>query len=824
MALPPRNRPHLHLEGGGKKEAYTSPRLVVSGLPPVRARAAHAARLRQAIGTAVAQARQQIAAREEGVAIGEPGFYLQFDIAFDDQSAVDSLENRPKDIELVAVQPPIEGAATVSATVFVPEEAADFFGQRIDAYRDKDTKAGKPKNEKLVARIENIRLGAVRSLFTDDTALYPSAGQPAWWEVWLRDGRIANFKTVAERLTVSVKAHTINFPERDVVLALADEASMERLIRNTDAVAELRLAKDTPTLFLEMRAVDQADWAQNLANRVTAPGPIAPCVCLLDSGATQGHPLISLGLDPADQHTYDNAWGVGDSAYWNGHGTQMSGVALYGDLEAALSHGANVGLRHRLETVKILPPAGQNDPDLYGSITGVGINKVEVQAPARKRVFCMAVTSDVGLGRGRPSSWSAAVDQLCYGGGDRRRLIVLAAGNLRGDIRAREYPDRNDLEEVESPAQAWNPIVFGACTDKITIAHQDYQGWRLVALAGDLSPASRTSGIWDRQWPIRPDVVFEGGNFAHDGVNPATAIDDLQLVSTHYRPNVRLFDAFGDTSAATALGAHLSAGIMATRPELWPETVRGLVVHSAEWTPAMRQRFDDAGSQAQKLAMLRRYGWGVPDLTRALLSAADDATLIIEDALLPFRKDGASIKTRDMNLHRLPWPRAELAALGALNVELRITLSYFIEPNPGERGWTRRHRYASHNLRFAVKRSLETLPVFRQRINRAAQAEEAGQAVAEAADAAGGDAWVLGPIRDRGSIHSDIWRGSAAALAARDAIGVFPISGWWKEKPALQRWDRSARYALLVSIRAPGADVDIYNAISNQIAVPIPAA
>jgi hypothetical protein len=361
--------------------------------------------------------------------------------------------------------------------------------------------------------------------------------------------------------------------------------------------------------------------------------------------------------------------------------------------------------------------------------------------------------------------------------------------------------------------------VFGAYTNKITITHPDYNGWLPVAPAGDLSPASRTSAIWDRQWPIRPDVVFEGGNFAHDGVNPATAIDDLQMISTHYRPNVRLFDAFGDTSAAAALGGNLSGGIMSARPELWPETVRGLIVHSAEWTRSMRARFNGVSSQAQKLGLLRRYGWGVPDLTRALLSAANDATLMVEDALLPFRKDGSQIKTRDMNLHRLPWPREELAALGNLDVELRITLSYFIEPNPGERGWTRRHRYASHNLRFAVKRSLETVDAFRQRINKAAYDEEAG----ESAGAAGGDNWLLGPIRDRGSIHSDIWRGSAAALADRDAIGVFPISGWWKEKPALQRWDRATRYALLVSIRAPEAEVDIYNSIATQLSVPISA-
>jgi hypothetical protein len=242
-------------------------------------------------------------------------------------------------------------------------------------------------------------------------------------------------------------------------------------------------------------------------------------------------------------------------------------------------------------------------------------------------------------------------------------------------------------------------------------------------------------------------------------------------------------------------------------------------VHSAEWTPAMRGLIEGAG-QAQKAAMLRRYGWGVPDIGRAVMSATNDATLMVEYAILPFRRDGSAVKTRSMNLHRLPWPRDELLALGEQDVELRITLSYFVEPNPGERGWTRRHRYASHSLRFAVKRSLESLQRFRQRINKAARAEEDGAVGA----AAGEDNWILGIVRDKGSVHSDIWRGSAAELAKRDAIGVFPISGWWKEKPALQRWERSARYALIVSLRAPGANIDIYTAIAIKLEIPISAA
>ena len=168
-----------------------------------------------------------------------------------------------------------------------------------------------------------------------------------------------------------------------------------------------------------------------------------------------------------------------------------------------------------------------------------------------------------------------------------------------------------------------------------------------------------------------------------------------------------------------------------------------------------------------------------------------------------------------MKLHRLPWPKEQLAGLGAAQVELRATLSYYIEPNPGERGWTRRHRYASHGLRFRVKSATETVDEFRARINQAARDEEEG------APAGGPEEWLLGTFRDRGSLHSDFWSGSAADLAERDAIGIFPVGGWWKEKPYLERFDAVTRYALIVTIRAPGAAVDIFTPVEAAIAVPI---
>ena len=493
----------------------------------------------------------------------------------------------------------------------------------------------------------------------------------------------------------------------------------------------------------------------------------------------------------------------------------MGGVALYGDLYQALLTGRRIRLDHRLESVKMLHPTGiQHDPKLYGAVTAECVSRAEVSAPHRPRAICMAVTSDFDVRRGRPSSWSAAVDRLCFGDETVRRLFIVSAGNIeQAKIPAANYLDRVDIEPIFNPAQAWNALTVGAFTEKTVIADPTFEGWTALAPNGELAPTSRTSLTWEKQWPIKPDLVCEGGNWATDGAT-VDFPDDLGILTTHYLPNRQHFDIIRDTSAATAMAANLAGRVLAGRPQSWLETVRGLLVHSAEWTPAMLAHLPENAGRQEKLALVRRYGYGAPNFERALLSSLNDTTLVVEDSLHPFWRDASVVKTRDMHLHSLPWPRAELEALGETEVELRITLSYFMEPNPGDRGWTRRHRYASHGLRFAVKRSLETLPAFLARINGAIETEEQGLP----ADA-GGDEWLLGPIRNLGSIHSDHWRGTGAELARRDAIAIYPVGGWWKEKPSLARYDRSVRYALIVSIRATAGEIDIYTPI--EAAVPV---
>lgn len=66
-------------------------------------------------------------------------------------------------------------------------------------------------------------------------------------------------------------------------------------------------------------------------------------------------------------------------------------------------------------------------------------------------------------------------------------------------------------------------------------------------------------------------------------------------------------------------------------------------------------------------------------------------------------------------------------------------------------------------------------------------------------------------------MHCDIWEGTAAELSQKDAIGVYPVGGWWKEKKYLERYDRTVHYSLIISIEVPEVEVDIYTPVANLV-------
>lgn len=107
-------------------------------------------------------------------------------------------------------------------------------------------------------------------------------------------------------------------------------------------------------------------------------------------------------------------------------------------------------------------------------------------------------------------------------------------------------------------------------------------------------------------------------------------------------------------------------------------------------------------------------------------------------------------------------------------------MSYFNEPSPCKRGCLDRYAYQSHALRFAVCRPLECGEHFRSRINAQAAAQDQGL-----------------------------------------QLVVFPTMGWWRNRPSHGRFERPARYSLVVSIEAPAVEQDLYASVAQQIAVPV---
>ena len=820
---------HFLLQNNAQTEPFTSPqRGGGGGGVPDRDRQAHGSALlgqiqQLAPQVEVAKAAQQQAGLGEGF-----GLQIEFQSFPDVELAFESLARERSGIELRNVRHEDE---RTFATVFIPEGKLTVFEGLIMAYLDesKDTKKG-PKNHNLLNAIAEIRAATLEALWTDDIDALPTFdNETLWWEVWLpvrgeRAAVVGQFRQLAEGLGFRLASGELQFPERTVLLAYGSVGQMKRSVLALNSIAELRRAKETSDFFDSLPPDEQPAWLDELLARLTVAeaGEDVPHICLLDTGVNHGHPLIALALGDADRHSVEPGWGLDDSV---GHGTEMAGLALAGNLTTALAANSPITIGHRLESVKLLPQDGANVGDArhHGFLTIEAVARPEITAPQRQRVFSMAVTAKDNRDRGRPSAWSATIDRLAAdteGQAASPRLFILAAGNVRDHNAWDTYPNNNATDAIHDPGQAWNALTIGAVTELVQITEPNTSGYQPVAPAGGLSPFSTTSQTWQPHWPLKPDVVFEGGNAAKDAIG-AVLMPSLSLLTTNAEHGKRLFTTTNATSAASALAARMAAQLMAEYSALWPETIRALMVHSAQWTPAMQQTFLPATGQATKAHMaslVRHCGFGMPDIDRALWSVENSLTMVCESGLHPFtRETGKAPKLRDMNLHRLPWPLAELEALGEIAVEMRVTISYFIEPNPSARGVTSRYRYESHGLRFDVKRALESEAEFRARINAAARDEE------EQTRTGGDDpGWVIGKQnRHKGSLHSDIWRGSAADLASRGVIGIYPALGWWKTRPALERYDQSVRYSLIVSIHAPEADVDLYSAVANQIGTPV---
>lgn len=830
-----RNRAHVSINTFRETAAYTFPSRSQERKPLRQDYSAHAATLLDQLAVALGDLPTRDVHSRLAVDGLKPGAIVEVTTVPPSEGSRTKAIKVPSALEfptqdVVVLRSERNEDRTESALLFIPDDAREFLQGRIAEYgRDPGNKR-RPDIDRFEA-IETVRAAEARSLFTGGIDL--AAPDIVWWELWIRQPTVIadQLAELARGADLDVHADRLIFPDTTVMFVHSTARALAAFVVHVPgALTEIRRATGTIEPFLERgrTGLGQHEWVTELAGRVTPPAGGVPAVCALDTGVNAAHPLIAPGLSGA--WAYDAAWGTDDHYPDGGHGTPLTGLLLYGDLEPLMNDTQPVALTHAAESMKLLPPNGfpPTKPPSYGVVTQGAVALVETARPDVSRSFCVAITA-TDFPPDRPSTWSGALDQVAAGSmpGDSangvpaaerpKRLVLIATGNVSGGRMVDVVPS----QPLEDPAQSWNALTIGGFTRKEQPPVPP-PNLKPVVPANHRSPFSLGSQSFPNDLtPIKPEVLFEAGNMLSDASTYCSWGHTVSLMAPGSDVAAEPLVPFWATSAAVGMAGNFMGRLQAALPARWPETHRALAVDSAQWPQPIRKKFIGrgaswkSGSKTEKQQLLREFGYGVPDIERAILSASNDVTLIAEAEIQPFAlgADGRTGVFNEMHFYDLPWPRTALERIENESVIMKVTLSYFVEPNLTGRAATRPDTYRSFGLRFEMKKRTETEARFRSRIS-ASQIRDETESEGEKSY------WLLGPKAiQAGSLHCDLWRGPAIELAGHDAIAVYPVGGWWKSHVGQRRVTDKARYSLVISISAPGQAVGLYSEIAALVEV-----
>ena len=297
---------------------------------------------------------------------GLPGVYLEVTARADEPLKKDSLNS--SDLTLLHYD---EGTRSLTnqetATVYATASAIEKLRTKVTQFETEDTPdrekdgeviPGRPKNADLIQSIATLTEAGLRALWRSPADKFPQTEVATNWELWLDRETADAFVLGAQAYGVAIGQERLEFPEDIVVIANGTREALANAIRRTLGVKAMAAPTVTADFFAGGDVIEQAQWVDDLRNRTTYPPQADPgYVTLMDTGVSRAHPLVQPALEVADRHAANFAWGLEDI---RGHGTHMAGLALFGDLTSCLHQANPVTVSNRLESVKLVPDAGEN--------------------------------------------------------------------------------------------------------------------------------------------------------------------------------------------------------------------------------------------------------------------------------------------------------------------------------------------------------------------------------------------------------------------------------------------------------------------------------
>jgi hypothetical protein len=539
--------------------------------------------------------------------------------------------------------------------------------------------------------------------------------------------------------------------------------------------------------------------ALNHSPQIFAPAQDAPVVCIIDSGIQEEHHLIAPAINGTESFSYvKNDSSPADKVKLTGHGTKVAGAVLY---PRNLPTTGPVQLSIRLQNVRILDDQNKISDDEFGPSL---IEKI-VNRYSETRIFNLSVAEDRSYHGTHMHELAESIDNVIH---EKDVLFVISAGNIFQSTRSAINPGIQEYIQngIDYPAyldeencRIANPAISSFALTVGSVAENNYEDANVKAVAGEnhLSPFSRTGlGMWGA---IKPDVVEYGGDLTRNKLSHRIAPNIntcIELVnSTLYGAASHGKESFGTSYSAPKV-SHIAAMLQKEHPEESSQMYRALIVQSA--------RLPDHCFQNPTTKDFARYGYGIPDLARALNNTTNRITFIQQGKL------GA----KKADIYKVNIPSEFHGESSQFQLLVEVTLAFTARTRVTRKG---AHSYLSTWLEWKSSKYNENFNSFR---NRTLQYLDQGEQQEE--DLEEGDAAIRWIVRENPKFNRNVninrnnstVQKSWALIHPHQFTDDFSISiightGWDKNL------ENEIPYALTISFEAVGVELPVYELFSE---------
>lgn len=597
-------------------------------------------------------------------------------------------------------------------------------------------------------------------------------------------------------------------------LALPDSFTL-RLRISGNGLKDLVL--NYPYVF-EVAEPDDIETPQQIARELKAapaslnivsPDPAAPAVCVIDSGIQEEHFWLEAGIDKLASHCFLPSVSDSDVADYvppGGHGTRVAGAILHGEV---VPKSGEIDLECWVQNARVLDNGCQMPQTMHPAAVLRAVVKRYHEGKRKTRIFNHSINADAPCRTRHISAWAAEIDLLCN---DYDILIIQSTGNLKSSRPAprpgiaehiaggKPYPTYlgEHACRIANPSQSLQALTVGS------VAYGAYEGpgWRSLASEnGQPSAFSRAGlGIWES---IKPEVVEYGGDCLVSGGNPST-VDTPTIGRDCYPELVRSTmhggPAFDRDEVGTSFAAPKVARIAARLQSLLPEEscllYRALIVQSARWPMwAVNLTVEEQAN------LLRRIGFGIPDIDRATTNTDFRTTFITHEE--------RSLGPGDCHIYQVPIPSLLRSPADEYDVRVEVTLSYAAAPRR-----TRRtpQGYLATWLDWISNGRGEQFSDFRDRaVKRDVDPPKSPGAIGWTIESRSNWGSIRDIRRNVGTVQKDWAVVKSNALPEDFCVAVRGHQGWSRDPDAV------ARYTLVVTFDVVGQELQIYEPLRTAV-------